>query len=68
MATSPTPDQAPRPEEGPVEQHRNPKGNEAKIDKSLEDTFPASDPPSQSSPGTSVGWEEPLNTRKPKAD
>ncbi|ONG47406.1 hypothetical protein BKE38_23595 [Pseudoroseomonas deserti] len=46
----------------PVEEHRKAKGEDAKLERSLEDTFPASDPPSQSSPGTNtVGWEEPLN-------
>lgn len=33
--------------------------NEKELEKALEDTFPASDPPSQSSPTQAVGWEEP---------
>ncbi|WP_419896840.1 hypothetical protein [Roseomonas sp. USHLN139] len=51
----------------PAEHHRPAKGEDAKLERALEDTFPASDPPAQSSPGTNtVGWEEPLNdgTRK----
>jgi hypothetical protein len=32
---------------------------EQALDKSVEDTFPASDPPAQSEPGTSVGWSAP---------
>lgn len=48
----------------PVEEHRKSKGEDPKLEKALEDTFPASDPPSQSSPGTSVGWDEPLNGEK----
>ncbi|WP_159992351.1 hypothetical protein [Roseomonas sp. 18066] len=64
MATHPTATPTPaggeKPE--PVEQHRKAKGDEAKLDRSLEDSFPASDPPAQSSPGTNtVGWEKPLN-------
>jgi hypothetical protein len=32
---------------------------DATLEKALEDTFPASDPPSSGSPAKSVGWEEP---------
>jgi hypothetical protein len=33
---------------------------DAELEKALEDTFPASDPPATSSPATSVGWEGPV--------
>jgi hypothetical protein len=35
------------------------KANENVLEKALEDTFPASDPPSSGSPTQAVGWEEP---------
>lgn len=38
--------------------------NENVLEKSLEDTFPASDPPSSGSPTKAVGWEEPKDGEK----
>ncbi|MBO1073897.1 hypothetical protein [Roseomonas marmotae] len=32
---------------------------ESVLEKSLEDSFPASDPPSTGSPNSSIGWETP---------
>ncbi|RKK04768.1 hypothetical protein EBE87_06090 [Pseudoroseomonas wenyumeiae] len=40
------------------------KENEQMVEKSLEDTFPASDPPSSGSPSKSVGWDAPEGTKK----
>jgi hypothetical protein len=40
------------------------KQNENVLEKALEDTFPASDPPSSSSPTQAVGWEEPKDDNK----
>lgn len=38
--------------------------SEEQLEKGLEDTFPASDPPATSNPSKSVGWEEPENNKK----
>ncbi|MFC4169450.1 hypothetical protein [Teichococcus aestuarii] len=43
----------------PVTQGKDARQNDQELEKALEDTFPASDPPSQSSPTQTVGWEEP---------
>jgi hypothetical protein len=40
------------------------KENEQMLEKSLEDTFPASDPPSNGSPNATVGWEAPEGDKK----
>ncbi|MFC3124578.1 hypothetical protein ACFOD4_05835 [Pseudoroseomonas globiformis] len=32
--------------------------DEGKLQEELEDTFPASDPPSSSAPETSIGWDD----------
>lgn len=60
MAATTKPDQ-PHPENKPGSPDpKRPSGGEQTekdLEKSLEDTFPASDPPSQSSPGQSVGWD-----------
>ncbi|MFC7552167.1 hypothetical protein ACFQU7_07770 [Pseudoroseomonas wenyumeiae] len=40
------------------------KENEQMVEKSLEDTFPASDPPSSGSPSKSVGWDAPEGAKK----
>lgn len=40
------------------------KATEESLEEALEDTFPASDPPSQSSPGQSVGWDAPEGDKK----
>lgn len=40
------------------------KENEEMVEKSLEDTFPASDPPSSGSPSKSVGWDAPEGGKK----
>jgi hypothetical protein len=40
------------------------KENEQMVEKSLEDTFPASDPPSSGSPSKSVGWDAPEGDKK----
>ncbi|HWX51387.1 MAG TPA: hypothetical protein VNZ61_25345 [Roseomonas sp.] len=37
---------------------RDKKKTEQQLEKGLEDTFPASDPPSISDPSKSVGWEK----------
>ena len=37
---------------------------ESNLEKSLEDTFPASDPPASSSPTQSVGWDVPEDQKK----
>jgi len=34
-------------------------------EKAVEDSFPASDPPSTSAPEVSVGWEGPEDDKKP---
>ncbi|MBI0432678.1 hypothetical protein [Roseomonas sp. KE0001] len=48
---SPPPGDGKRPSQG--------KAAEESLEEALEDTFPASDPPAQSSPGHSVGWDAP---------
>ncbi len=58
-------DQAAR-QDGSSREPSDVRKQEKAIDKSVEDTFPASDPPAQSEPGTSVGWDAPEGEGKAK--
>jgi hypothetical protein len=46
------------------EAHKTSQQQEQELEKSLEDTFPASDPPSSGSPTRNVAWEEPETDKK----
>lgn len=48
----------------PDDEKRNQAEADKDLEKSLKDTFPASDPPSQTTPGDAVGWEEPGGDKK----
>lgn len=55
----------PRPaEHKPVTEGKGHHQNDQELEKALEDTFPASDPPSQSSPTQAVGWDAPKKDEK----
>jgi hypothetical protein len=46
-------------EQHPDQASKSQQQKEQELEKALEDTFPASDPPATSSPTRTVGWEEP---------
>ncbi len=49
----------PQREDSLPDAHKSKTEKDATLEKALEDTFPASDPPSSGSPTKTVGWEEP---------
>ncbi|MDJ0387177.1 hypothetical protein QMO56_03535 [Roseomonas sp. E05] len=52
------------PSETDADKTRDEKRTDNELEKALEDTFPASDPPATSDPSTSVGWEKPEGSGK----
>ncbi|PHK96744.1 hypothetical protein CR162_02260 [Pseudoroseomonas rhizosphaerae] len=66
--TSPDPRTAGRKAAGqkPATEEKGSQQNERELETALEDTFPASDPPSQSSPTQAVGWDAPEEEAKDK--
>lgn len=46
---------------------RTAREKDAALEKGLEDSFPASDPPASSTPTRTVGWEEPEGADKAKS-
>jgi hypothetical protein len=60
-----TADQSPQDnKKGSIPSAKEETQSEKMQDKAVEDTFPASDPPSSGSPTSTVGWEDPTEPNK----